>query len=469
MLTLTLGACGALPTPTLQAPDYALPLTWSGADQGSATAADSLVAWWLRFDDRQLSLLIGQALLRNTSVKMAQAALNQARAQSDVAGAALWPTLGSAASVQASRNGDNSSNNFKLGLDASWELDVFGANRNGVNASEATAQASAASLGQVRVSVAAEVALDYIALRSAQQRLAIAQANLTNQSDTWQITQWRFQAGLVTTLEEQQARAAVEQTAAQLPALQTTITQSSHALAVLTGQPPAALLATLDASGPLPLAPQTLALAIPAETLRQRSDVRAAEYQVVAAAARISQAEAARLPSFRLGGSLGLSALTLGALTDVASLAAALLASVSMPVFDAGAAGAQVRVQEAALAQSEAAYQGTLLTALTEVEDALVALRGDRLRLLHLQIAFEAADSAALLARQRYSSGLVDFQTVLETQRTRLGTQDSVAVAQAAISADHVRLYKALGGGWQPQEQLAAPNPATELLRTPTL
>jgi outer membrane protein TolC len=161
------------------------------------------------------------------------------------------------------------------------------------------------------------------------------------------------------------------------------------------------------------------------------------------------------LPSFKLGGSLGLSAMTLGALSDGASLVASLLASASWPVFDGGAANAQLRAQQAALEQARLAYQAAVLTALTEVEDALVALRGDRERLLRLQNASSAADIAATLARQRYSSGLADFQTVLETQRTRLGTQDSVATARASVSTDHVRLYKALGGGWLPDGNAA--------------
>jgi outer membrane protein TolC len=203
--------------------------------------------------------------------------------------------------------------------------------------------------------------------------------------------------------------------------------------------------------------------------LRQRSDVRAAEFQVSAAAARVSQADAARLPRFNLGGSLGLGALTLGALTNGASVAAAFVASVSLPLFDAGAADAQLRAQQAALFQANTVYQATVLTALTEVEDALVALRGDRERLLRLQNAFEAADMAALLANERYRSGLVDFQTVLDTQRTRLGTQENVAISRAAVSTDHVRLYKALGGGWLPPESAGLPVAAEDPSRTLTL
>ena len=211
---------------------------------------------------------------------------------------------------------------------------------------------------------------------------------------------------------------------------------------------PGALDATLAASAPVPQPTAELALAIPAETLRQRPDVRAAEQRIAAALARVSQADAARYPSFSLGGSLGLRALTLGALSGGGAVTSALLGSVSIPLLDGGAARAQVRVQSAALEQARVAYEATVLTALQDVENALVALRGDREKLERLTAAADAARNAALLAQQRYSSGLIDFQAVLETQRTLLSTQESVATTTAAVAADHVRLYKALGGGW---------------------
>ena len=441
-----------------------LPTAWSAtagpdadADADAKTvqarAGTSLALWWSRFDDPQLGALVNQALLANTSVKSAQATLRRARALRDVAAAGLLPTVGSSASVQRSQTGvgqqSSGANHFAAGLDASWELDVFGAKRGALNASEATALASAASLGDVQVSIAAEMGLGYIALRSAQARLAVAQANLASQQETLQITDWRLQAGLVDSLAAEQARAATEQTSALIPPLLTTIEQTRHALAVLLGQPPAALASVLADAGPVPQAPTDLALSLPADTLRQRPDVRAAELQVMAECSRLAVADAARLPSFKLSGSLGLSALSLGALSHGASVVGALLAGVAMPVFDGGAASAQVRAQQATLDQAGMAWQRAVLTALQEVEDALVVLRGDRERLLRLTSAADAAGQAALLARQRYSSGLVDFQTVLETQRTQLSTQDSVASAGADVSADHVRLYKALGGGWR--------------------
>jgi NodT family efflux transporter outer membrane factor (OMF) lipoprotein len=446
---LAMAGC-ASKAPQRVAPAVEIPENWSATATPEMSHASSLAQWWLRFDDPLLATLVTRSMQANADVKSAQGALRQAWALRDVSAAALLPSGSATGSAQRSKNGNNdAANAFHAGFDANWEADLFGLNQSALGASVATAQASAANLGQVRVSIAAEVALNYIALRAAQTRLMIARSNLANQEETLQITQWRMQAGLVTSLESEQARTATEQTRAQLPVLQTTIEQTRHALAVLCGAPPAALASLLGADAPVPQASLDLVLSFPAETLRQRPDVRAAEYQVIAALNRVAQADAARMPRFNLQGSLGLDALTLGSLTGGASVFKTLLASVAIPVFDGGALRAQVRAQQGALEQASALYEGTLLTALKEVEDALVALRGDRERLLRLQYAAEAAGNAALMARQRYSSGLVDFQVVLETQRTQFSTQDGVASASADLGADHVRLYKALGGGWE--------------------
>jgi NodT family efflux transporter outer membrane factor (OMF) lipoprotein len=459
-----LGGCAALDPPEEPPPPLAIPAGWSEADAagaGASTASGAALAqWWQRFDDAQLDRLVQRAVQANTSVATALAALRQAQALRDVAAASLWPTLNTSASAQRGMAGGNSTgSNFQLGFDANWGIDVFGARRAGVDASEASVAASEASLGDMQVQIAAEVALNYILLRTVQARTTIAANNLASQQETLQITLWRQQAGLVTALETEQARAAVEQNRAQLPALRTSMVQTQHALAVLTGQPPAAwpeLLAVRSdpAMGmSVPQARNDPALGIPAQTLRQRADVRAAEYQVAAALARVGQAQAQRWPSFAIGGSLGLSAATVGALGNASSALGSLLASVTLPVFDGGALRAQVRVQQAALAQVQQTYRAAVLGALQQVEDALVALRGDRLRLTSLRLAADAAGNAALLARQRYSSGLIDFQTVLDTQRTEFATLDGIASASADVGSDQVRLYKALGGGWPSADQ----------------
>ena len=415
----------------------------------NASAANALTQWWQRFNDPQLSQLVTQALQANTSIRSAQAALQQSRALRDVKSAGLLPNVKASGATGRSKSGGNdASNSFRVGLDASWEPDIFGGQRSALNATEADAQASEASLADVQVSVAAEVALAYIQLRGQQSQLTIARSNLASQQETLQITDWRAQAGLTTSLEVEQARTASEQTSAQIPTLQTSIAKTGHSLAVLTGQRPDALIAQLATTQPVPQAAGDLTQSIPAQTLRQRPDVRAAEHRISAALARVSVADAARYPSFSISGSLGLSALTLGTLTNVAAVGNSLLAAISIPLFDGGAAKMQVLSQEAALEQTRASYQAVVLTALKDVEDALVALKGDRERQLHLKNAATAAGNAALLAQQRYSSGLIDFQTVLQTQRSLLTAQDSVASNSADLSADHVRLYKALGGGW---------------------
>lgn len=454
VLAALLTGCASWSPTTQELPTVPVPMLWSTAatsatSANAAPAANTLAQWWQKFNDPLLGTLVEEALQANTSIRTAQAALQQSRALRDIRTAGMLPGISASGAVQRSKSANmDASNSFRAGLDASWEPDIFGGNRSTLNAGEADAQVSEASLADVQVSIAAEVALAYIQLRGQQAQLLIARNNLVSQQETLQITDWRTQAGLVSSLELEQARAASEQTHAQIPALEAGIARTRHSLAILTGRAPDTLLALISSPLPVPQASDDLALSIPAQTLRQRPDVRAAEYRISAALARVDAADAARYPSFSIGGSLGLNALTLGALTNGASLTAALLGSISVPLFDGGAAKAQVRAQEAALAQARIGYQSVVLTALKDVEDALVTLQGDRARLGHLQSAAVAAENAALLAQNRYTSGLIDFQTVLQTQRTLLTAQDSVASTTADISTDHVRLYKALGGGW---------------------
>ena len=438
-----------LPEQWLQAPQ--------AADLAAAPDSAALAQWWQHFGDAELAALIVQALQAGTSVRSAQATLAQARALRDVAQAGRWPEVGASASVQRSRSGAASaSQDWSAGLDAAWEPDLTGRQRGAVEASEADLEADRYGLEQARVALAAEVALSYIELRGLQARLAIARANLVVQQEALQISDWRVQAGLASSLDLEQARAATEQTRAQIPALQSSLARSAHALALLGGRPPAATQALLAQARPLPVAPAALALSFPAETLRQRTDLRAAEQRVFAALARVRQADAARWPSLRLAGSLGLAAARPSDWLDWTSLTRQLLVSLSASLFDGGGARAQVRAQQAALEQARIGYEAAVLGALQEVEDALAALAGDRERLARLQAAAEAAANAELLARQRYASGLIDFRTVLDTQRTLLSAQSDLETTRAALSADHVRLYLALGGGWTPD---AIPNP----------
>jgi outer membrane protein, multidrug efflux system len=409
----------------------------------------SQATWWNDFHDPLLAELIIRAMQASPNILLSKAALQQARAILDVNLAANRLNLAVSGSVQRNTADEGpSSVVFRGGIDASWEIDVFGANRSAVANSEAELQVSIANLRDTQLSMTAEVVLAYIQLRSLQAQLDIARNSLSSQQETLQITKWRAQAGLVTSLEVEQAKTAEAQSAAQIPALLSNLALARHSLAVLTGQNPHELEAELQAAGPIPQIDAQVANVIPADSLRQRADVRAAEARITAGLASVDEAEKARLPRFRLGGSLGMTALTLAGFSNGAALASQILGAVAMPVLDGGAAKAQVRVQQAALEQSRAAYQSTLLMALKEVEDALITLRHDRERLVYLQQAVSSANNAALLAQNSYNSGLTDYQTVLQTQRTLLVTQVSVANVQSDLSTGHVRLIKAMGGGW---------------------
>ncbi len=444
-----LGACATrVPAPAVAAADD-LPAGWSTeADGGSAT----LVRWWERFGDPPLARLVALARQNNTDVRSARANLQRARALRDATAAAAGPSLTLGATVQRKEGaGVASGDSYAAELNGSWSLDVSGAIAHGVAASEADAQASLGTLAATRVAVEAEVALSYLQLRAARRRESIAAESLAAQEQTLRIAQWREQAGLGSSLEVAQSRSAVAQTRAQQPVLHAGAQQAEHALAVLTGQPPAALQPLLAADRALPVPPRDLAVAVPAQALQQRADVMAAQQQMLAAALRVAQADAARLPSAELRASLSWTALTLGSLGSGPALRS-LVFGASQPLFDGGQRIAQLAAQQAAFEAAQAGYRARVLAALQDAEDALAALAGARARVDALHAAADAARQAALLAQDRYAAGLIDFQVVLETQRTLLSVQDSTAAAEAELVADHVRLYKALGGGWTPAE-----------------
>lgn len=449
---LVVGGCATRAPPVLPLAGVPAPSQWAQpVPAGTRAAAD----WWQVFGDGTLVELVEAAQRGNTAIAQARANLRLARALRAQAAAASAPSLTASAGAQRSRGAAGASrNNIEAAFDAGWELDLFGATLHAVAAEDARVRASAGDLADAHVSIAAEAALAYLDLRGAQVRLAVARENLGIQEETLQISRWRQQAGLASSLEVEQGTSAVEQTRAQLPALQAAAARSAHALAVLTGQPPAALLQRLSAAAPVPQPREGVAVAIPAQALRQRPDVLAAEEQLRAAAEEVGAADALRKPSVQLGASLAWSGVTLGALGS-AGAARSLLAAMVQPVLDGGRLDAQLAARRAAFDAAQEQYRARVLAALQEVEDALAALSADRERLASLQRALAAARNASLLASQRHASGLVDFQTVLDTQRTLLSVQDSVVVLETGLAADHVRLYKAIGGGWRNPEPLS--------------
>jgi outer membrane protein, multidrug efflux system len=451
LAALVSGACATTGS-VLRRQATPAPSVWSQSPPGTTTGSEDLARWWDRFGDAALSRVVEQSLAANTDMRAARARLRQARAQRNLAQADLKPSVKASWPATASKQSDqDGSVSASPGIDASWEIDIFGALKNAVAAAQADAAATAEDLHNTQVSLVAEVATNYVDLRSYQARLEIAQASLVSQRETLQITQWRAQAGLVSSVDVEQARSNAAQTEASIPTLQTGLTQAEHRLAVLAGLPPAGLRAELDPPAPVPAAPDRIAVAIPADALRQRSDVRAAERRIVAETARLARAKAARYPSFTLRGSLGTTMVT-AVLTGGTSVAASVAASVAQTIWDGGRIRQQIEIQAATQEQAVISYEAAVLTALEDVENALVSIEQNRLRMAALNTAAEAARNAALLASQRYSAGIIDFQTVLDTQRSVLSSEDSLASAQANRTIAVIQLYKALGGGWSPAD-----------------
>jgi outer membrane protein, multidrug efflux system len=434
-------------------PPVAVPTGWQQASGGAASSqpASDLSRWWDSLGDKTLSELIDKALVANPNLRIAQSRLRQARVQRGLAKIDYYPSVnGSVTGNTSKTTGDVTRESYAAGLDASWELDIFGATRRAVSAAQADLEASEATLRNTQVSLAAEVALGYVELRSYQARLAISRSSLARQEETLDLTRWRAQAGLTSDLDVQQARANLEQTRAQIPSLETALAQSEHALATLLAQPPAALHQLLASEGSIPALPGAVAVGIPADTLRQRPDVRAAERQLVAATARVGEAKAARFPSFRLSGSLGVSSISVSGLMSGETVLRSLLGSVTAPIFHRGRIRSQIQIQSEAQEQALVSYENTVLAALEEVENALVSLANNRLRRAALEAAVESSGSAATLARHRYTAGLTSYQTVLDTERTVLSAEDGLASSKAEGASALIRLYKALGGGWIP-------------------
>ncbi len=455
LLGLALSSCAAV-GPDYQPPKIAVPAAWNNSGGNIAQQdREDLEEWWRNLKDPLLTELIEEALRTSPDILSARSKLREARARRAIAGADYYPTVAGSGSASRSKSSTETGSGkihelYQAGFDASWELDIFGGVRRNVEAAQSAFQASTASLADTRVSLAAEVATNYIQIRSQQVRLKITRANLASQEETLQLTQWRAQAGLVSSQDVEQARSNLEQTRAQLPSLEISQIQAEHALEILLGKPPGALQQRLATAANLPLIPNRLAIGIPADTLRQRPDIRVAERNLAAETARLGVAEAARYPTFKLSGSIGLEALTLSGLLNSGADKASLLGGITAPIFNAGKLRNQVEVQDAVREQARISYEQSVLSALSEVENALVSLDRSGSQSEALAAATTAAQNAADLAKQRYSAGLIDFQAVLDAERTVRSNADSLATARADRVLALIRLYKALGGGWQP-------------------
>jgi multidrug efflux system outer membrane protein len=316
-----------------------------------------------------------------------------------------------------------------------------------VEAAEADLGAKQEDLHDVLVSLLAEVAVNYLDVRTFQVRLAVAEANLQAQSETYQLAQWRYEAGLSDELTVQQARYNLENTRSQIPTLRTGLEEAMNRIAVLLGEQPGKLHAELEKREPIPVTPLNVAVGVPADLLRRRPDVRQAERQLAAQTARIGVATADLYPKFTLSGSIGLEALSLNNLSSgIWTLSGG--PRISWAIFKAGAIRQNIEVQSALQEQYLIAYETAVLSALEEVENALVAYAEEQQRRQSLSEATQAAQKAVELAQHKYQAGLTDFSNVLDAQRSLLSFQDQLAQSDGTVTSNLVRLYKALGGGW---------------------
>lgn len=457
--------CSCAVGPDYRPPEVASPELWSeplaGGLSGAPADRDALARWWTALGDPQLTELVRRALAENQDVKEAEARLREARARRMIARAGFFPTLEASGSASRSDASDSlrndvanvggssgASDRYSASLDASWEIDVFGGVRRKVEAAQADVVAGEAGLRDVLVSLAAEVALGYVDVRSFQARLAIARANLAAQTETEAIVGWRAQAGLASELELERARSNAAQTRAQIPSLHTSLEEAMSGLAVLVGTAPGSLDAELAAPRPVPQTPRDVAVGVPAETLAQRPDVRRAEAELAAQTARVGVATAAAYPSLSALGSIGLDALTPGELLDAGATAWKLAGKTAWVVFDAGAIRGEIEAEDALREQALAKLRAAVLAALDEVENALVAYAQEQERRQALADGSAAAERAVALAEAQYGAGLVDFEIVLDSQRSLYVLQEQLALSEREVTSNLIRLYKALGGGW---------------------
>ncbi|MDP2469603.1 MAG: efflux transporter outer membrane subunit [Candidatus Palauibacterales bacterium] len=468
-VVLSVMTAGCTVGPDYEPPDFStatVPDQWRTAVE-TEMAADTtdLEMWWVSFNDSLLTDLIRRAELGNLSLQAAVGRVVEARAIRGAARGGYYPdiVLGGAYSYQkVSENGVQGGSGASLladpfdswsfGLDLSWEIDLFGKVRRTVESATAQLQASVEDYRDVLVTMYAEVGSAYVDARAFQVRLDFASQNVEAQRNSLQLTRDRFRAGLTSALDVAQAEQNLAQTESSIPSLQIGLEASLNRLAVLLGQAPGALHDELDERVGLPRPDDQVAYGIPADLLRRRPDVRRAERQLAAQTARIGIATAQLYPSLSIGGSVGVEALSFGNLDDSGSLFWGIAPSISLPLFTGGKLKNQVRAEEARTEQALAAYEQTVLRALEEVQDALVAYGQEKQRRDRLAEAVVASQRAVDLVKTQYVSGLTNFQNYLDAQRSLFQQQDELAQSDGQVVINLIDLNRALGGGWSPYQ-----------------
>ena len=457
--------------PDYRKPPIILPPKFAEANEPIAATYADLASWWTSFGDRELDKLVGRAISQNFDIETAGSRIREARAREIVAGAAALPQVDAQASASRQRISENAIpvppgaggangssggafglpgsefNTVRAGFDASWEIDLFGRNRRSIEAAAARTGTAVWNRRDVQVSVAAEVAKAYLSLRTAQQKIASANDEVDRQQRSLRLVGARVRGGLVTgqDLVQQQSELAAAQSA--IPPLKAQAEQEIHALGVLTGEAPEALIAELSPIAGLPSAPPVPA-GLPSDLLRRRPDIRTAEQNLHAATADIGVATADLYPRFSLSAVPALVSTTLAKLLEWGSRSYTASASIDWPIFNGGRTRANIAVANAQQEQALISYRKTILIALQDVEDALSNIDNDRRQIDRLDAARRSAARAEEIARTRYRGGLVTYSDVLQTQASRISLESQLIQSRGTLGRDTIALFKALGGGW---------------------
>jgi multidrug efflux system outer membrane protein len=444
--------------PEYERPDVPAPSEFVRSDPALYTDAEMEADFWRRLDDPMLTTLVDDALAANHDLRIALARLDRASALLREARFDRYPTLtaGATAADQRASAGQfpgapraqRDQESYDASITATWELDFFGRVRRSVEAQRADADASAADVAVAQVSVVAELAQTYFQLRGLQQQLDVARSNADNQRGSLQLVQARLDAGSGTQLDVAQARSQLESTLSLIPALESEIAVATHRIAVLTGRPPAALVAELETPAPLPALPAQIPAGAPGDLLRRRPDIFAAERRLAGATARIGVATADLFPRFTLGGLIGTQAADSDALFERDSETRSIALGIDWSFLDIGRVRARIAATDADAAENLATYEQTVLRALEETENALVRYARLQREREHLQAAAAAGSEAARLARLRFDGGIADFLQVLDAERSQLETEDRLVQSETRSAVALVGLYRAMAGGW---------------------
>jgi len=445
--------------PNYKRPESHAPATFANASTVATTNAPFNPTWWRTFNDPLLEQLITRASTNNYDLRRAQARLREARALWTEARFDYLPTVRSEArydktqlSKDAALARPRQGELYRVGFDASWELDLWGAVRRNVEAARATVESVEATRDDVLISVQAEVAVNYMDLRGAQAQLEVATRNATNQIQTLELAIALLNGGQGTQLDVARARSLLNETLASIPAVDVTLQSAMFRIAVLCGVQPTALTNALLATRIFPKTPSDLALSTPTELLRNRPDVRIAERSLAAATARIGIEVADLFPRVTLNGTVALEASSVPRLTSYGSDAYSFGPHISWAAFDLGRVRQRIKAADARAEQALAVYEQTVLLALEETERTLVALSRERQRFAYLAEAERAATEAVDLARQRYRDGIADYLSVLDAERTLLDLQEQLVTTQTLSATRLITVYKAFAfGGMSPR------------------